>query len=85
MRLIDADAIKLPKGFFESVDNVPKFYEWLNSQPTIDPVRHGKWIKLGAAKYRCGECGKVQYGDRGSDLHFCCNCGTKNMDGWEYV
>lgn len=53
--------------------------------PTIDPVKHGKWIKIGAAKYRCGECGKVQYGDRGSDLHFCCNCGTKNMEGWEYV
>ena len=36
MRLIDADAIKLPEGFFEKVDNVPKFYDWLNSLPTID-------------------------------------------------
>ena len=38
MRLIDADAVKLPKGFFEKVDNVPKFYEWLDAQPTIDAV-----------------------------------------------
>lgn len=38
MRPIDADAIKLPKGFFEEVDNVPKFYEWLNELPTIDAV-----------------------------------------------
>ena len=38
MRPIDADAIKLPKGFFEEVDNVPKFYEWLNEQPTINAV-----------------------------------------------
>lgn len=38
MRLIDADAIKLPEGFFEKVDNVPKFYDWLNSLPTIDAV-----------------------------------------------
>lgn len=38
MRPIDADAIKLPKGFFEAVDNVPKLYEWLNEQPTIDAV-----------------------------------------------
>ena len=35
MRLIDADTITLPKGFFEKVDNVQKFYDWLNKQPTI--------------------------------------------------
>lgn len=34
---VKADAIKLPKGFFEKVDSVPKFYEWMNEQPTIDP------------------------------------------------
>ena len=38
MRLIDADKIKLPQGFFEKVDNVPKFYEWLDEQPTVDAV-----------------------------------------------
>lgn len=38
MRLIDANAIKLEKGFFERVDNVPKFYEWLGKQPIIDAV-----------------------------------------------
>ena len=38
MRLIDADEIKLPKGFFEKVDNVPKFYEWLGTLPTVDAV-----------------------------------------------
>ena len=37
-RLIDADKIKLPQGFFEKVDNVPKFYEWLDEQPTVDAV-----------------------------------------------
>lgn len=37
-RLIDANAIKLEKGFFEKVDNVPKFYEWLSEQPTVDAV-----------------------------------------------
>ena len=35
-RLIDADEIKLPRGFFEKVDNVPKFYEWLGTLPTVD-------------------------------------------------
>lgn len=38
MRLIDADAIRLKKGFFEKVDNVPKFYDWLDEQPTVDAV-----------------------------------------------
>ena len=37
-RLIDADEIKLQKGFFEKVDNVPKFYEWLGTLPTVDAV-----------------------------------------------
>ena len=36
MRLIDADEIRLPHGFFEKVDNVPKFYEWLGTLPTVD-------------------------------------------------
>lgn len=29
MRLIDTDEVRLQKGFFEKVTNVPKFYEWL--------------------------------------------------------
>lgn len=50
MRLIDADAIELEKGFFENIDNVPKFFEWLGKQPTIDAVEvvrceYCKWYK----------------------------------------
>lgn len=45
MRLIDADKIKLPQGFFEKVNNVPKFYEWLDKQPTVDAV-----------EVRCKDC-----------------------------
>lgn len=51
MRLIDADAIKIPKGFFEKVDNVPKFYEWLDSQQTITPDM---------AQVLAYECGKAE-------------------------
>lgn len=53
MRPIDADAIKLSKGFFEEVDNVPKFYEWLNEQPTIEP-KHGQWIYTEVREYPRG-------------------------------
>lgn len=85
MRLIDADAIKLPKGFFEEVDNVPKFYEWLNGQPTIDPVKHGKWIKhvLKNANvpwgYDCSACGVwfVVGDDTVEKYYYCPNCGAK--------
>lgn len=38
MKLIDTYAVKLPEGFFEKVDNVPKFYDWINSLPTIEAI-----------------------------------------------
>lgn len=38
MRPIDADEVKLPKGFFENVTTVPRFYGWLDTIPTIDAV-----------------------------------------------
>lgn len=76
MRLVDIDAIKLPKGFFESVDNVPKFYEWLNTLPTIDPVKHGKWMAIGNTGLAACECGYVT--DRYSIYNYCPNCGSKN-------
>lgn len=90
MRLIDADALTDEIKHITGQDTIMWFDDrninraqevnmavFIELAPTIDPVKYGKWIKLGAAKYRCGECGKVQYGDRGSDLHFCCNCGAR--------
>lgn len=58
MRLIDADVIKIPKGFFEKVDNVPKFYDWLDDQPTVDPVKHGRWVPVtnGRGGFECSIC-----------------------------
>ena len=38
MRLVKVDEIKLPQGFFEKIDNVPKFYEWLDTLPTVDAI-----------------------------------------------
>ena len=80
MRLIDADAIKLEKGFFENIDNVPKFFEWLGKQPTIDPVKHGHWIRCGAhgELCLCSECGKIF----NWPMRYCGCCGAR-MDGIE--
>lgn len=89
MKLIDINAIKLPEGFFEKVDNVPKFYDWINSLPTIDaePVRHGKWIfSPGHAEGACTLCNFKIYGRPYNNTYlivpynYCPNCGAK-MDG----
>lgn len=92
-RLIDANAIKLEKGFFEKVDNVPKFYEWLGKQPTVDAVQvvHSSWSVFAEMDLRegrtgkhilvCRECGhteKIHHSDKMPN--YCQNCGAK-MDG----
>lgn len=58
MRLINVDELKLPQHFFETVDNVPKFYEWLNEQPTIDAVpvvrcKDCRWGKEACGNIEC--------------------------------
>lgn len=72
MRLIDADALKLPQGFFETVDNVPKFFEWLNEQPTADVVEVVRckdckyWhreIHNGIEYFNWSSCDLHHYGD----------------------
>ena len=89
MRLIDTDAIKIPKGFFEKVDNVPKFYDWLDDQPTIEvePVKHGQWIPVtnGRGGFECSICHNYapSYQDGVEWLSlYCPHCGAK-MDAEE--
>ena len=82
MRLIDADVIKIPKGFFEKVDNVPKFYDWLDDQPTVDPVKHGRWIPVtnGRGGFECSICHSYapSYQDGVEWLSpYCPSCGSK--------
>lgn len=83
MRLIDVDEIKLPQGFFEKVDNVPKFYEWLGTLPTVDaePIRHGHWIeeyKTDDGKMvRCSACRMVYWIGTGREGNYCPHCGSK--------
>ena len=82
MRLIDVDEIKLPQGFFEKIDNVPKFYEWLGTLPTVSQhvesvgedgsaLKHGHWID--------GNGNPVSWDDMNigcpSDSCYCSECG----------
>lgn len=65
MRLIDADAI-----YYDQLLNTGNKHnplEWaasrtsIDATPTIDPVKHGRWIKMSDANgvyWSCGECGE---------------------------
>jgi len=79
-RFIDADAIKLEKGFFEKVDNVPKFYEWLDKQPTVDAVPREWWNAL---RVEINDFKRGTEFDIGSDLWFATNHLINLMDAFE--
>lgn len=91
MRLIDADEVRLQKGFFDKVTNVPKFYEWLDSLPTVDavPVVHGRWkpwdLTFGRSVYACSVCGEGENVPTvmGKPMFsYCPNCGAlMDLDG----
>ena len=85
MRLIDADALKsvFSEWLSENSDyrTIPQI---IDGAPTIDaePVRHGRWIEIGADKrgrggiQKCTACnGTYPY-----KCKYCPNCGAK-MDG----
>ena len=94
-----AQAIKvLPKCYREyKTGNLDDAYDegWedamqsLNALPTIDPVKHGKWLKYpgdivsddglwGETLYACSECGHIRH----VATEFCSKCGAKmEQDG----
>ena len=47
MRLVDIDNLTVPKGFFENIDNIPKLFDWLESQVIEDKI-----IKLKGIPWR---------------------------------
>ena len=77
MRLIDADALRGPLMAFDS-----KVLDIVDNAPTIDPVKHGRWVYAGYSSielvYECSECGEIEFGDALDD--YCPNCGAR-MDG----
>lgn len=85
MNLIDRDA--LIDAFMKATSDGDKveFCEWvIRSQPTIDPVKHGRWVKLDMhphlADHKCTACGESSYVPTcmGEPLYnFCPNCGAK--------
>ena len=90
MRLIDKDALRerLKELAYEkfTVADWYEFYcdaladadEIIEKQPTIDPVKHGKWIgtwEKGA--YTCSECRFIMDTPNDVTTNFCSNCGAR--------
>lgn len=85
MRLIDADALKkMFNTSFGGVSHAVIAGKLIDEAPTIDPVKHGRWIEsemIGKnerkIKYhilRCSICGKSNGRKRNS---YCPRCGAK--------
>ena len=75
-RYIDTSKVHIPKGFFNDL-NVPKLFDWLNSQPTADVVE----------VVRCKDC--IHYKDEWCEIlkeetpiadGFCCYGERKRED-----
>lgn len=94
MKVIDADEFKERLIFFQAQCEANPSYatgvmygvlqwgiETIDEQPTIEPVKHGKWINGD-----CSECGyPIPTDDRidciqKDEVHYCYNCGAK-MEG----
>lgn len=91
MRLIDADELKKPVGSYNPVKYTWEYgyvisVEDIDHAPTVEPVKHGQWIKIGEIDkdgnqyYQCSKCGKGERHVPIIEVKYCWNCGTK-MDG----
>ena len=75
-RLIDADALKELLYYDKATCAV------IDEVPTIDPVKHGKWIYqimpvTGAVETICSECNTPFYMAFRMQMNYCPYCGAK--------
>lgn len=62
------------KGYLDE-DMIMRIKIAINRLPTIEaePIRHGKWIKVGDNTYRCSRCNEVSC----CNGNFCTDCGAR--------
>lgn len=83
MRLIDADslteALKKDEEICElTIYDIKDAYLIIDSEPTVDPVKHGKWCNSIDPYVQCSICGySTIIGGK-----YCSHCGAK-MEGEE--
>lgn len=82
-RLIDANNLIQKLRGNVLVDVTTELEKEIENAPTIDPVKHGKWIPNGidptngiVGNWECSECNGVSL----KDSDFCPKCGAR-MDG----
>lgn len=80
-RLIDADVLFKAYeniGWYNNADRDEIAEKILLEQPTVDPVKHGYWIREPNCWYRCSECGS-HYPSIADNMnyHYCPDCGAK--------
>lgn len=89
MRLIDADELKrlgyiLTRTYPKDPQTMVYEQKSVDDIPTIDPVRHGRWIddtQEGKGEWLlCSECGEGS--PEVCEWNYCPNCGAR-MDGGE--
>ena len=88
MRLIDADALKEHK-YHSNEDGTPvEFSAWkqgwndaidaiANYASTVDPVKHGHWIRNDNGTYSCSECKSWIPNEQHYYARYCLFCGAK--------
>lgn len=87
MRLIDADRLKvvLEKNFGHT-GGASVLEQLIDEQPTIDPVKHGRWIEdgYGNGEIVCSNCGEpcATFSMLKPRDRYCKWCGAK-MEGEE--
>ena len=84
MRLIDADALPIwhwTMAWEEGV-GIRRCLEAIDRAPTIDPVKHGRWVKIEglSSDYYCSECEQKWWTPFPEEMHYCPHCGARMVD-----
>lgn len=74
MRLIDADTLPKFTGTALSAADVAMAVE---NAPTIDPVKHGKWLLTPTWWAYCSVCGMEPPNESNETTDYCPNCGAR--------
>lgn len=84
MRLIDADAANVDRisCFYGDRAYLDDVQEWINEQPTVDPVKHGHWhdvymISQQTIAQTCSCCSNSVVRSIANVFHYCPTCGAK--------
>ena len=70
-----------------NADERVKLLETLNSVPTINPVKHGQWLKNDEGDYHCSLCQAIVESDEQYRHYwkYCYHCGAKMDDEDKYA